>query len=276
MTELKVDTHNHVLDPQRFPYADDVAYRPTGQEIGTAAQHRAVMAAYNVRHAVIVGPNSGYSLDNRCLLDAIAASAGRFKGIAVVRNDTGRSALEQLKAAGIIGLAFNPSLLGLDHYADALPLMKRCAELDLFVNVQVHEDQMAAFAPVLLASGAKLLIDHCGRPTPAAGLDQRGFQAVLSLGRSRRAVVKLSGLQKWSALPYPFEDTRPYIGALLDAFGLDGCVWASDWPFLKANERLDVGPLLGLVERWLPDRADRRRVLWETPCRVFGFAASLM
>ena len=89
----KVDCHNHVLDPVRFPYAADVHYRPAGQEIGTAAQHRAVMAAYGVRHALVVGPNSGYGLDNRCLLDALAASEGRFKGIAVVRNDASREEL---------------------------------------------------------------------------------------------------------------------------------------------------------------------------------------
>ena len=69
-------------------------------------------------------------------------------------------------------------------------------------------------------------------------------------------------------------DTRPYIAALLEAFTPDACVWASDWPFLRAPERLDVGPLLKLAEDWLPDPAVRRRVMWETPRRLFGFAES--
>ena len=271
MTEPKVDCHNHVLDPVRFPYAPDVAYRPAGQEIGTAAQHREVMAAYGVRHALVVGPNSGYSLDNRCLLDALAASQGAFKGIAVVKNDTGRDELLALQAAGVVGIAFNPSLLGVAHYADAAPLMQRLADLGMFVNVQVHQDQMVDVAPMLLSSGAQLLVDHCGRPTPAAGLAQPGFQAVLALARSGRATVKLSGCQKFSARPFPFDDTRPYIAALLEAYTPEHCVWASDWPFLKATERLDVGPLLRLAEQWLPDAADRRRVMWETPRRLFGF-----
>jgi len=271
--EAKVDCHNHVLDPARFAYADDVAYRPAGQEIGSAAQHRAVMAAYGIRHAVIVGPNSGYGSDNRCLLDALAASEGRFKGIAVVPDHTGADELMRLKAAGVIGVAFNPSLLGTAHYADAAPLMRRLAALDLFVQVQVHHDQMVELTPMLLDSGARLLVDHCGKPTPSEGLAQRGFQAVLALGRSGRAVVKLSGLQKFSARPLPFDDVRPYVDALIDAFGLDACVWASDWPFLKAAERMDMGPLLRLFEQWLPAPTDRRRVFWDTPCRVFGFPA---
>src|SRR5439155_15779126 len=82
--EPKIDCHNHVFDPARFPYAADTAYRPAGQEIGNAPYFVHVLDAYGVRYALVVGPNSGYGTDNRCLLDAIARSGGRFKGIAVV------------------------------------------------------------------------------------------------------------------------------------------------------------------------------------------------
>ena len=269
--EPKVDCHNHVLDPARFAYAAGVAYRPAGQDIGTRDQHAAVMAAYGARHALIVGPNSGYGFDNRCLLDALAHSAGRFKGIAVVPNTADRATLVALKAAGVVGVAFNATIHGTAHYARTAPLLRLLAELDLFVQVQVEHDQMAALAPLLLASGARILIDHCGRPTPGAGLPQAGFQAVLGLAKSGRASVKLSGYQKFSAQALPYADARPYFEALVEAFTLDHCVWGSDWPFLKAPERLDVGPLLRLVQDWLPDPADRRRLLWSTPRRLFNF-----
>jgi len=117
----------------------------------------------------------------------------------------------------------------------------------------------------------RLLIDHCGRPSPDAGLREPGFQELLRLGRERRAVVKLSGYFKFSQAPHPYDDVRPHMEALLDAFTPDGCVWASDWPFLRAPRRIDVGPLLTLLERLVPDAADRRKVLWETPRRVLGF-----
>jgi len=96
-SEPKIDCHVHVLDPARFPYRADTHYRPAGQETGTAAQLLDVMDAYGARYALIVGPNSGYGLDNRCLIDAIARSAGRCKGIAVVANDASRADLEALK-----------------------------------------------------------------------------------------------------------------------------------------------------------------------------------
>lgn len=271
--EPKVDAHCHVLDPARFPYAADVAYRPAGQEIGTLVQYQSVMDAYGVRHALLVGPNSGYGTDNRCLLDAIARGQGRFKGIAVVPNDASRSELERLKAAGVVGVAFNATVHGVDHYATTAGLLRMLADLDLFIQIQVEHDQLVPLAPMLEQSGARILIDHCGRPTPGAGLEQPGFQAVLALARTGRAAVKLSGYQKFSAEPPPYGDAQPFVHALIDAFTLDACMWASDWPFLKATERLDVGPLLRAVERLLSDPADRRRLLWDTPCRLFGFDA---
>jgi predicted TIM-barrel fold metal-dependent hydrolase len=271
--EPKVDAHCHVLDPARFPYAADVAYRPAGQEIGTLVQYQSVMDAYGVRHALLVGPNSGYGTDNRCLLDAIARGQGRFKGIAVVPNDASRSELERLKAAGVVGVAFNATVHGVDHYAATAGLLRMLADLDLFIQVQVEHDQLVPLAPMLEQNGARILIDHCGRPTPGAGLEQPGFQALLALARTGRAAVKLSGYQKFSAEPPPYGDAQPFVHALIDAFTLDACMWASDWPFLKATERLDVGPLLRAVEQLLPDPADRRRLLWDTPCRLFGFAA---
>jgi predicted TIM-barrel fold metal-dependent hydrolase len=56
---------------------------------------------------------------------------------------------------------------------------------------------------------------------------------------------------------------------LIDAFGVDACVWGSDWPFLRAPERIDYGPLLSLVERLVPDPAERRALWWDTPRRLF-------
>ncbi len=50
-------------------------------------------------------------------------------------------------------------------------------------------------------------------------------------------------------------------------------MWASDWPFLRAPARVDYGVLLALVLQLLPDAAQRRKVLWETPDALFRFTA---
>ena len=272
--EPKIDCHCHVLDPARFPYAPDVAYRPAGQEIGTLNQYLQVMEAYGIQHALLVGPNSGYGLDNRCLLDAIARSGDRIRGIAVVRNDATREELRRLREAGVIGVAFNATVLGVDYYAQADALLDKLADLDMFVQVQVEHDQLVALRPLLERSGARILIDHCGRPRAGAGLEQPGFQALLALARTRRCAVKLSGYQKFSTQPPPYEDALVVVRALIDAFTLDACLWASDWPFLKAPQRLDMGPLLLQVQTLLPDPQDRRRLWWDSPRKWLGFDAA--
>jgi predicted TIM-barrel fold metal-dependent hydrolase len=143
-SEPRIDCHCHVLDPARFPYRADTPYRPAGQEIGTAAQMKHVFAAYGIHGALVVGPNSGYEEDNRCLLDAIAGATGRWKGIAVVPHDISTSALERLKAQGIVGVAFNATFHGADHYRNTSELLRRLAALDMCVSLQVERDQLVS------------------------------------------------------------------------------------------------------------------------------------
>lgn len=274
-----IDTHCHVFDPARFPYAADTAYRPQGQEAGSADTLVHTMDAHGIRHALLVGPNSGYGTDNRCLLDALTRHPTRFKGVAVVRNDAPLDELTALQAAGVVGVAFNVALYGAAHYANIGPLLQRLADLGLFANVQVQLQQLPEVLPLLQASGVHLVFDHCGRPDVAAGLAQPGFQALLALGRDhrdrneRRVRVKLSGFAKFSAQPFPWADTHAYVHALLNAFGPEGCLWATDWPFLRAPERIDLGPLMALAETLMPDAAVRQQVMWHNPRRLLGFHA---
>ena len=271
LLEPKVDAHVHVLDPQRFPYRPDTHYAPAGQELGTPAQLLEAMEAYGTRHALLVGPNSGYGLDNRCLLDTIARGGDRFKGIAVVRNDIAHDELAALKAAGVIGVAWNVTFYGVDHYKDAAPLVDMLADLDMFVDIQVEHDQLLAFMPMFAKSNVRILVDHAGRPTVADGARQAGFRALLDLAATKRAYVKLSGFVKYSNEPSPHDDVRPFLDALVDAYTLDHCLWASDWPYLRAPARVDYGVQLGVAQRLFPDARERRAFMFENAKRLFGF-----
>ena len=269
--ERKIDCHVHVLDPVRFPYGQDIEYKPSGQEIGTACQLGQVMKTYGVSHALLVQPNSGYGGDNACMLGAIAQGKGRFKGIAIIPFDANRAQLRDLQSQGIVGAAFNPTFHGADYYRDAAGLIGRLAELDMVLNLQCEHDQLLHFVPWIEAMPIRVLIDHCGRPTPEAGLAQPAFQALLRLAQTGRVAVKLSGYAKFSRGPYPFEDTWPFVRALASAFTLERCLWASDWPFLRARERQDYGPLVELAALLFPDESDRRQLFWDTPRRLLDF-----
>jgi len=266
-----VDCHVHVFDPARFPYAPDTYYAPSGQELGTPARLAGVLDAHGVDHALLVGPNSGYGEDNRLLLDALRAGAGRFRGMAVVHNDISPTELTRMRAAGVVGVTLNAALLGVEHYAEAGALLSHLEALDMIADVQVVDDQLVALAPLLERAGVRVHIDHCGRPDPAGGLNAPGFRELLRWGRSGRAVVKLSGCVKVSREPYPHRDLQPFIDALVGEFGPGHCMWGSDWPFLRMPERVDYGPLLTLLAAQVPDPIERQHILWDTPCREFGF-----
>jgi predicted TIM-barrel fold metal-dependent hydrolase len=269
--EPKIDCHAHVFDPAHFPYGKGIEYKPSGQEIGTAAQLRQVMKTYGVSDALLVQPNSGYGSDNSCMLDAIAHGNGRLKGVAIIDLEADVATLRKYKSHGIVGAAFNPTFHGNDYYKSSAGLIARLAELDMFLQIQSEHGQLLMYLPWIEEMPVRVLIDHCGRPTPQAGLNQAGFQALLRLARTQRVNVKLSGYSKFARRPYPFEDTWPYVRAIVEAFTLEHCLWASDWPYLRAPERQDYGPLVELVETLFPNPADRHTLLWDTPRRLFGF-----
>lgn len=271
-TEPKIDCHNHIFDPPRFPYQPDSPYNPSGHEVGTADLFMQVMDAYGISHALLVGPNSGYGEnDNRALLDAIRRSDGRCKGMAVVDQNTSLETLQSLKAQGIAGITFNIAFYGVEHFRQSSALLQRIAQLDMIAQLQVEGEQLIALQDIFVESGARLLVDHCGRPDLDAGLGSPGFQAVLGLAQTGRAWIKVSGFDKFSREAFPYADIADYVHAIQQAYGEDRLIWGSDWPFLRARHRLDIGILLTLAEKQFPDPQQREKYFWKNAAQLIGF-----
>jgi len=270
-----VDSHAHVLDAAAFPFSNPSGYRPAPNEIGTSQEFRTVLRAHGMTHALLVNPFAGYGTDNRCMLDGIAASGGRWKGVALVDHDVTDAYLQELTDGGVIGARFNTLFSGATSLEGAagLRLLERLKDIGWFAQIYYHDDGLLRLLPLLDAVGIRVVVDHCGCPDVEQGLEQPGFQALLELGRRGNTAIKLSAAFRSSRQPWPYSDCDPYVSALIDAFTPDNCVWGSDWPFVRVPKRMDYGPVYQLLERWLPDSADRRKVLWDTPCRWFGFDA---
>lgn len=273
--ERKIDCHNHIFDPQLFPYQEDAKYRPQGHEITSANYFLDVLDAYGVSHALLVGPNSAYGEDdNRALLDAIQRSNGRFKGMAVVSKDVSDDTLASFKKAGVVGVTFNVAYYGAAHFSHAQDLMARLHQHGLLAQIQVTGDQILDFEDLLLNTPATVVIDHCGRPDLNEGLSSKAFNTLLAIGHKTRHYIKLSGMAKFSQQPYPFQDTQPYVMALLQAFGEDRVLWGSDWPFLLAPQRMDYGTLLTLAQSWFPDNSVREKYFWRNAASLYGFPSA--
>ncbi|MDO9404621.1 MAG: amidohydrolase family protein [Polaromonas sp.] len=269
-----VDSHAHILDTARFPLSNPVGYAPQANECGTAHEFETVLAMHGMTHALLVNPFAGYATDNSCMLDAIAGAGGRFKGIALVGHDTDERTFQKLRDGGVIGARFNTLFSGSTSLEGAAGqrLLANVREQGWFAQVYFHDDGFLQLLPILQAARIRVVVDHCGCPDPSRGLGQPGFQALLELGRRGQAAIKLSGAFRYSRQSWPYADADPFVQALIDAFTLENCVWGSDWPFVRVPHRMDYGPVRALLDRWLPDPAARRQVLWDTPARWFGFA----
>ena len=104
-----VDSHAHVLDPHRYPFTNPTGYVPQANECGTGAEFTTVLSAHGMTHGLLVNPFAGYATDNRYMLDVIAGSNGRFKGVALVGHDTTDAQFSHWETALSTWLANNPS-----------------------------------------------------------------------------------------------------------------------------------------------------------------------
>jgi predicted TIM-barrel fold metal-dependent hydrolase len=271
---LIIDTHAHVIDPARFPFPEGPGYKPLPHEIGTSEAYCAVLDAHRVAHALLVQP-SGYGYDNGAVLDAMERHPRRFKTIAVIDPETSEAELARLDALGVVGVRFNLQ----SHRRDALEgpnaalFMERLKELGWFAQVFADDAQWAVIAPLLRRSKVRVLVDHFGVRDLAPGLSQPGFAEVLALGRDGNAVVKLSAPFRISRRAGDFSDLEPFAEALLAAFGIENCIWGSDWPFINFPRGFSYNAALSTAERWLPDAAQRAIVMGANPARLFGFGA---
>lgn len=271
MSVTAVDSHLHILD-RAFPQSEGSNYVPESSQFGSADRFLSVLDAHGLSHGLLVAAEP-YGFDNGCMLDAIARSDGRFKGVALVDPSLSDTELEQLVAGGVVGIRYNLTSFGMTQFLHPATagLFGRLAEQGLFLQIHCQHDELVDAMPVLDHPDLKVMIDHFGRPDVRKGLHQRGFQAMLELGRRGNAVVKLSGPFRCSRQMPPYADVEPYVEAAIEAFTIENCVWGSDWPFVRSSERIDYGPELACARRWFPDDSDYDKIMAKNPARLFGF-----
>jgi predicted TIM-barrel fold metal-dependent hydrolase len=153
--------------------------------------------------------------------EEIASVASR-PGVVAVRIGLGRLPQDPTGAAGAARLAagaFEPVFAACE--AHAVPLFCFAA------------GNLSLLPPVLEAyPGLTLIIDHIGMRQPP--LDElevppwRSLGELLSLARYPGAAIKLCGAAAMSHEQYPFRDVWAPLRSILDAFGPERVMWASD------------------------------------------------
>ena len=214
-----------------------------------------------------------------CVLDALARFPQRLRGVAITDTRIKPETLRDWHKIGMRGLRF--------HLMAQKPGYVRGVGLDVF---EVFRKTMAELGWVMQifcdwqrdrrhgADAARDCARHAGdrrslrhgrrrRAASTSRISRRccGWSATATrTSRSRRRIACRSNI--------PTMPTRAPLHEALVRANPERLMWGTDWPHpsIAAEVMPDDGHLLDLLFDWTPDEAVRRRILVETPQRLFG------
>lgn len=222
------DAHCHVFGPAAvFPFAPERTYTPVDATKETLfALHRLL----GIERSVLVQA-SCHGTDNRAMLDAIAASGGKTRGVAMVKADVSEAELAELHEGGVRGVRFNfVSHLGKDADLGAMrKVIEKIAPMGWHAVVYFDSDRLETLAPVLKSLPLNVVIDHMGRLDASKGLEQPAFRMLIDLLEDDRFWVKVCGSERISRAGPPYADAVPIARRLVELFP-DRVLWGTDWP----------------------------------------------
>lgn len=264
------DTHCHVFGPgDVFPFSATRKYTPPDAPKESLRKLHDILG---IERAVIVQA-SCHGTDNRALLDAIASSDGRYRGVCNAAADFADAHFEELHEGGIRGVRFNfvRHLGGAPDVKKMHRIIERVQHLPWHVELHFDARDLLEYEDVIDSVPLPVVIDHMGRVPVVDGIEQPPFLSLLrKLRDSDDLWVKVSGSERLSAAGPPFTDAAPFAAACVEA-APDRCIWGTDWPHPNVRTMPNDADLVDLVPRMIPDRGLQQKVLVDNPRRLFGF-----
>ena len=271
-----VDTHCHVFGPgDRFPYAPERKYTPCD---ASREQLFALRDHLGVRRQVIVQATC-HGADNSAMVDAVAASGGRARGVATVRPDVTDAELRRLDAAGVRGVRFNflKRLVNASPRDDLAAIARRIAPLGWHVVVYFEAADLPDLADFLTALPVPLVVDHMGRPDVSRSAEGPEFGGFLRFVERGDVWVKVSCPERLSVTGpaaldgerHAYRDVVPFARRVVEEFP-DSVLWGTDWPHPNLTHHMpDDGLLVDHIPHVAVTPDQRRRLLVANPTRLY-------
>lgn len=241
--ERVVDAHIHLWDPARadwYPYLAGRQELDMGDISGMVRRYDqptyfSESANWNVVKFVhVAAATAPYSKDETAELEEMARATGHPDAIigGIVPDaplaDTERLLDAQMASPRFRGIRPMGGSMG----APGAEVLRVLAERDLVFELMAHPDALEASAVALADHGdLTIVVEHAGWPRSDApeefALWRRGISALADLGE--HVHCKVAGL----AMPLHSMEAdalRPWIEHCLVAFGVDRCMFASNFP----------------------------------------------
>ena len=276
-----------IIDAQVHAYERNHPGRPWdavlhGPPEVTGADMVAAMDAVGVDGALLVSPFTMYRYDASYALSVHAAYPGRFGLIKPVdTSDPGvaDTIAEWSDTGGAVAIRLMLNRGASEDHAD--PGINRVLSAAALHGLPVNLLCWGRLEQVGMMAdrnpNTTLVIDHLGLqqpfepPVPAEPFAD--LPKLLALAARDNVVVKITGACTLSHEPFPYNDLWEPLGRIFDAFGIDRCMWGTDWT--RAVELLTYAQ--GVDAFRVTDRlsaGERAALMGKTLQRVYDWSPS--
>ncbi len=228
-----------------------------------------LMDQNGVERAALIQPGC-YGFDASLLADQVRQTPDRFVGLGMVdprQPDVADRLSYWVESRHLVGMRVLGRWIDAAHLQD---LWRRAAELQAalaFLTGPIDLEPLEQLISRLPAT--PVIIDHLAHRR----LDDRAHcQQLLNLARYPQVYVKVSGLYVLSRQPHPHADAGWLIQEVIQAFGAQRLMWATDYPYIVDTDGYGnclewfhhVLPHTTQAERdWICGQTANR--LWPTP-----------
>jgi len=264
------DAHCHIFGPaDQYPFAPDRSYTPPDAGLD---KFKALQKTLGLIRAVLVNA-SCHGTDNTVILDAIAQSEGKYRGVANIDDSFTIEDLQVLHDGGIRGCRFNfvAHLGGMPDMDEFHRIVDRIRPLGWHVVLHFDAGDLLEFKDMLLNLPVPFVIDHMGRVPTKDGLDQLPFKYLLEVAQLDNCWIKVCGAERIASEGPPFTSAVPFAQAIIDV-APDRTFWGTDWPHPNIKKHMpNDGDLVDLIPLIAPTAIGQQKLLVDNPHRLYGF-----
>jgi predicted TIM-barrel fold metal-dependent hydrolase len=234
MLTIDAQVHAYEKDHPGRPWVGTLAGPPevTGDDMVAA------MDAVGVDGALLVSPYTMYRYDAGYALEVYAKHPGRF-GLIKPVDPTDPAVAETIADwAATDGTVAIRLMLAYDDRIDPdgpgiKRVMESAARHDLPVNLLCWGRTAMAATLAAKFRDTQIVVDHLGLKQPfeppRPEVPFKDLPKVLKLAEHDNLAIKITGACTLSAEPYPYDDIWDPLGRIFDAFGIERCMWGTDW-----------------------------------------------
>lgn len=278
-TEGWIDAHSHIWgrDVERFPLAPGQTLENLAPPSFTAEELLAQSEPLGVKRVVLIQHSIYHLFDNSYLIDAARQRPERFRVVGMLddRQPEAAAAMPQLREQHVTGFRITPRLFGRENWLKSAGMQAMWAQ-----GAKVGQAMCCLIDPEDLPAVGEMcrqypetpvVIDHFARIGADGFIRDHQVADLCGLARYPQVSVKLSAYYALGRKAPPYHDLIPMIRRVLDAYGPERCMWASDAPYQVIDGHSYAASLALIRDAEFLSAEDKSWLLEKTAAKVFQF-----